>query len=73
MTVAQLRLMPRNVHYAWIIVALTFVVVVVTAGGEAPDRVSTAKLDDRIVATPAVVGNVLYVRTGKTLYAFAGK
>lgn len=32
MSVAQLRLAASRVHYAWIVVALTFVVVVVTAG-----------------------------------------
>jgi outer membrane protein assembly factor BamB len=47
-------------------------VIVVKAGAD-PDKVSTAKLDDRIAATPAAVGGVLYVRTGKTLYAFEKK
>jgi outer membrane protein assembly factor BamB len=46
-------------------------IVVVTAGGEAPEKVSAAKLDDRISATPAIADGTLYVRTGKTLYAFA--
>src|SRR5438270_12858407 len=32
MSVAQLRLAASRVHYAWVIVALTFLVVVVTAG-----------------------------------------
>ena len=41
--------------------------------GDSPDRVCTAKLDDRIPATPAVADNTLYVRTGKSLYAFAEK
>jgi sugar phosphate permease len=45
MTVAQLRLMPRNVHYAWIIVALTFVVVVVTAGVRAAPGVLIVPLE----------------------------
>jgi outer membrane protein assembly factor BamB len=47
--------------------------VVVVKAGDSPDRVCTAKLDDRIPATPAVAGNTLYVRTGKSLYAFAEK
>jgi hypothetical protein len=47
--------------------------VVVVEAGDAPIKVSEAKLDDRIAATPAVAGGVLYVRTGKTLYAFAEK
>jgi len=45
MTVAQLRLMPRNVHYAWIIVALTFIVVVVTAGVRAAPGVLIVPLE----------------------------
>jgi sugar phosphate permease len=45
MTVAQLRLMPRNVHYAWMIVALTFIVVVVTAGVRAAPGVLIVPLE----------------------------
>jgi hypothetical protein len=45
-------------------------VVVVQAGGS-PERVSSARLDDRIAATPAIAGNTIYIRTNKTLYAFA--
>ena len=47
-------------------------VVVVKAGGEFPEKVSATRLDGRIAATPAIVDNTLYVRTAKTLYAFAG-
>ena len=47
--------------------------VVVVKAGESPDRVSTATLDDRIAATPAIAGGVIYIRTGKSLYAFAEK
>lgn len=47
--------------------------VVVVKAGESPDQVSTATLDDRIAATPAIADGVIYVRTGKTLYAFADK
>jgi outer membrane protein assembly factor BamB len=45
--------------------------VVVVRAGETPEKVWSAKLDDRIRATPAVAGNVLYVRTDRSLYAFA--
>jgi hypothetical protein len=45
--------------------------VIVLRAGDTPEKVSSAKLDDRIIATPAVAGNTLYVRTGKSLYAFA--
>src|SRR5881227_2285732 len=46
MTVAQLRLMPRNVHYAWVVVALTFLVVVVTAGVRAAPGVLIVPLEE---------------------------
>jgi hypothetical protein len=36
-----------------------------------PEKVSSAKLEGRIAATPAVAGNTIYIRTSKTLYAFA--
>jgi outer membrane protein assembly factor BamB len=45
--------------------------VVVVKAGDVPERVSSAELGERIAATPAVAGNALYVRTDKTLYAFA--
>jgi outer membrane protein assembly factor BamB len=47
--------------------------VVVLEAGEFPKKVWSAKLDDRIAATPAIAGNTLYVRTGKTLFAFGAK
>ena len=47
--------------------------VVVVKAGDVPEKVSAAKLDGRIAATPAVVGDTIYVRTAKTLYAFAGR
>lgn len=47
--------------------------VVVLEAGEFPKKVWAAKLDDRIAATPAIAGNTLYVRTGKTLFAFGAK
>jgi hypothetical protein len=45
--------------------------VIVLKAGEEALRVSSAKLDDRIAATPAIAGNTIYIRTQKTLYAFA--
>jgi hypothetical protein len=39
--------------------------------GKVPERVSSAQVADRIAATPAIVGNSIYIRTHKTLYAFA--
>lgn len=47
--------------------------IVVVKAGESPDKVSSAKLDDRIAATPAIVAGTIYVRTAKTLYAFSEK
>ncbi|MFO0801869.1 MAG: PQQ-binding-like beta-propeller repeat protein [Gemmataceae bacterium] len=47
--------------------------VVVVKAGESPDKVSAAKLDDRISATPAIAGNAIYIRTGSSLYAFKSK
>jgi hypothetical protein len=41
--------------------------------GDEPERISSIKLDDRIAATPAIAGNTIYIRTQKTLYAFAEK
>ena len=45
MTVAELRLAAKNLHYAWIVVALTFVVVVVTAGVRAAPGVLIVPLE----------------------------
>ena len=47
--------------------------VIVVRAGKAPTKVSSAKLDDQIVATPAIAGNTICIRTSKSLYAFAGK
>ena len=41
--------------------------------GEVPEVVFRGKLNERTAATPAVVGDTLYVRTATKLYAFAGK
>lgn len=40
------------------------------AGGDLPKVTHQADFGERLAATPAVVGNVLYVRTPKALYAF---
>lgn len=49
-------------------------VTVVKAGGETPEVVArNPKLDERVMATPAVADDTLYVRTEKHLYAFAEK
>lgn len=45
--------------------------VVVIKAGDSPDKVCSTKLDDRIAATPAIADSTLYIRTGKTLYAFS--
>jgi outer membrane protein assembly factor BamB len=45
--------------------------VVVVKAGEIPQKVFTTKLDDRIVATPAIADHTLYIRTNQTLFAFA--
>jgi outer membrane protein assembly factor BamB len=45
--------------------------VVVVKAGAGPKLVSAAKLDDRIAATPAMAGDTLYIRTGKSLHAFS--
>ena len=47
--------------------------VVVVKAGDSPEKVSAAKLDDRISATPAIAGNAIYSRTGSSLYAFKSK
>jgi outer membrane protein assembly factor BamB len=47
--------------------------VIVMRAGDEPERISSVKLDDRIAATPAIAGNTIYIRTQKTLYAFAEK
>jgi outer membrane protein assembly factor BamB len=50
------------------------VVTVVKAGGQKPEVVATnPKLGERTAATPAIAGDVLYIRTDKHLYAFAPK
>ncbi len=45
--------------------------VVLKAGADSPEVLSKAKLGERVAATPAVVGDVMYVRGAKHLFAFA--
>jgi outer membrane protein assembly factor BamB len=45
--------------------------VVVVKAGPVPEKLCSAELDDRIAASPAIAENTVYVRTGKSLYAFA--
>jgi hypothetical protein len=47
--------------------------VVVLKAGKTPTTAHRAKLEDRVIATPAIADDTMYVRTGKTLYAFAEK
>jgi outer membrane protein assembly factor BamB len=47
--------------------------VIVLKAGKSPTVVHRTKLDDRIAATPAIADDTLYIRTGKTLFAFAEK
>jgi outer membrane protein assembly factor BamB len=44
-------------------------VAVLKAGGE-QEVLSLNKLDEEIYATPAIVGNRIYLRTANTLYCF---
>jgi hypothetical protein len=48
-------------------------VTVVKAGGDKPEILHQADFGDRILATPALVGEALYLRTQKRLYAFGDK
>jgi len=43
---------------------------VVKAGGDKPEILHQAEFGERILATPALVGDNLYLRTQSTLYAF---
>jgi len=45
--------------------------IIVMKAGPAAEKVCSGELDDRIAASPAIAGNTIYVRTGKSLYAFA--
>jgi outer membrane protein assembly factor BamB len=50
--------------------SLTGKLTVVKAGGDKPEVLHQAEFGDRIFATPALVGDKLYLRTQSTLYAF---
>ena len=43
---------------------------VVKAGGEKPEILHQAEFGEQIFATPALVGDKLYLRTWSALYAF---
>lgn len=45
---------------------------VVKAGGDKPEILHQAEFGERILASPAIVGNNFYLRTQSTLYAFGG-
>jgi len=45
--------------------------VIVVKAGPLAERVCSEELDDRIAASPAIADNTIYVRTDKSLYAFA--
>jgi outer membrane protein assembly factor BamB len=45
---------------------------VVKAGGDKPEILHQSDFADRILATPAIVGDRLYLRTKTKLYAFGG-
>ncbi len=55
MTVSQLRPSARRLHYAWIIVAVTIVVVVVTAGVRATPSVLIIPLEDEFHRSRATI------------------
>ena len=43
---------------------------VIKAGGEKPEILHQAEFGERILASPALVGDKLYLRTQSALYAF---
>ena len=49
-----------------------FKVTIVKPGAEW-EQLSTADLDEQVIATPAIAGDRLFVRTDGTLYCFGGK
>ena len=48
-------------------------VISVLAAGDHLDVLAQNALGEEIFATPAIIGNVVYVRTASTLFAFAEK
>jgi outer membrane protein assembly factor BamB len=45
--------------------------VIVVKAGPVVEKVCSAEFDDRIAASPAIADNTIYIRTDKSLYAFA--
>ena len=45
-------------------------VTVLAAGGESPKVLHQADFGERISATPALIGNMMYLRTAGAMYAF---
>ncbi len=52
------------------VASLTGKLSVIKAGGDKPEILHQAEFGERILATPALVGNNLYLRTQTALYAF---
>jgi outer membrane protein assembly factor BamB len=75
---AQERLPANGTYYASPVAAdgriyvasLPGKLTVVKAGGAKPEPLHTVDFGERILATPALVGNHLYLRTQTKLYAF---
>jgi outer membrane protein assembly factor BamB len=59
--------------YIYLIALEGGAVTVLKAGSDKPIVVAKTKLGERTAATPALADNVLYIRTGKHLYAFANE
>ena len=74
----QERLGTRGAYYASPVAAddriyvasLEGIVTVLKAGGTSPDILHQADFEERIIGTPALVGDKLYLRTASSLYAF---
>src|SRR5438105_10497031 len=69
-TVAELRLAAKNLHYAWIVVALTFIVVVVTAGVRAAPGVLIVPLEGEFHWSRATIS--LAVGINLLVYGLSG-
>ena len=52
------------------VVSLNGKVTVLAAGGDMPKILHQADFGERISATPALVGKMIYIRTATSLYAF---
>jgi len=70
MSVAQLRLSASRVHYAWVVVALTFLVVVVTAGVRAAPGVLIVPLEEEFHWSRATIS--LAAGINLFVYGFIG-